>query len=192
MRLRDEAEFKEYVAAQSLALRRTAYLMCGDWHQAEDLVQTALLRLYRSWSKVQRSDSRDAYVRQVLVRCLIDERRRSWRRERPFAELPEAGLHMRDEDGASGEDGRAESGFEIRIGDRDEVFAALAKIPPRQRATLVLRYWEDMSVEQAAHVLGCSAGTVKSQSARGLAALRLLLQPIPEPSISLTEKEWDR
>lgn len=192
MRLRDEAEFKEYVAAQSLALRRTAYLMCGDWHQAEDLVQTALLRLYRSWSKVQRSDSRDAYVRQVLVRCLIDERRRGWRRERPFAELPEAGLHMRDEDGASADDGRAESGFEIRLGDRDEIFAALAKIPPRQRATLVLRYWEDMSVEQAAHVLGCTTGTVKSQSARGLAALRALLQPIAEPSISLTEKEWDR
>jgi RNA polymerase sigma factor (sigma-70 family) len=154
MRLGDEAEFKEYVAARSLALRRTAYLMCGDWHQAEDLVQTALLRLYRSWSKVQRSDSRDAYVRQVLVRCLIDERRRSWRRERPFAELPEAGPHMRDEDGASGEDGRSGSGFEIRLGNRDEIFAALAKVPPRQRATLVLRYWEDMSIEQAAYVLG--------------------------------------
>jgi RNA polymerase sigma-70 factor (sigma-E family) len=192
MRLRDEAEFKEYVAAQSLALRRTAYLMCGDWHQAEDLVQTALLRLYRSWSKVQRSDSRDAYVRQVLVRCLIDERRRGWRRERPFAEMPEVGLHMRDEDGVSGEDGRAESGFEIRLGHRDEIFAALAKIPPRQRATLVLRYWEDMSVEQAAHVLDCSVGTVKSQSARGLAALRALLRPIAEPSIRLAEKEWDR
>ena len=191
MRLRDEAEFKEYVAAQSLALRRTAYLMCGDWHQAEDLVQTALLRLYRSWSKVQRSDSRDAYVRQVLVRVLIDERRRGWRRERPFAEMPEVGLHMRDEDGASGADGRAESGFEIRFGHRDEIFAALAKIPPRQRATLVLRYWEDMSVEQAAHVLDCSVGTVKSQSARGLAALRALLRPIAEPSIRLAEKEWD-
>ena len=192
MRLGDEAEFKEYVAAQSLALRRTTYLMCGDWHQAEDLVQTALLRLYRSWSKVQRSDSRDAYVRQVLVRCLIDERRRGWRRERPFAEMPEVGLHMRDEDGASGADGRAESGFEIRFGHRDEIFAALAKIPPRQRATLVLRYWEDMSVEQAAHVLDCSVGTVKSQSARGLAALRALLRPIAEPSIRVAEKEWDR
>ena len=192
MRLRDEAEFKEYVAGQSLALRRTAYLMCGDWHQAEDLVQTALLRLYRSWSKVQRSDSRDAYVRQVLVRCLIDERRRSWRRERPFAELPEAGLHMRDEDGAGGEDGSSGSGFEIRLGTRDEIFAALAKVPPRQRATLVLRFWEDMSVEQAAHVLGCSVGTVKSQTARGLSALRTLLQSIAEPSISRTEKEWDR
>jgi RNA polymerase sigma-70 factor (sigma-E family) len=191
MRLSDEAEFKEYVAAQSLALRRTAYLMCGDWHQAEDLVQTALLRLYRFWSKVQRSDSRDAYVRQVLVRCLIDERRRGWRRERPFAEMPEAGLHMRDEGGASGEDGRGESGFEVRFGHRDEIFAALAKIPPRQRATLVLRYWEDMSVEQAAHVLDCSVGTVKSQSARGLAALRALLRPIAEPSIRLAEKEWD-
>ncbi|MEY9861139.1 RNA polymerase sigma-70 factor (sigma-E family) [Catenulispora sp. GAS73] len=192
MRLRDEAEFKEYVAAQSLALRRTAYLMCGDWHQAEDLVQTALLRLYRWWSKVQRSDSRDAYVRQVLVRCLIDERRRSWRRERPFAELPEVGLHMRDEDGGSGEDASSGSGFEIRLGTRDEIFAALAKVPPRQRATLVLRFWEDMSVEQAAHVLGCSVGTVKSQTARGLSALRTLLQPIAEPSISRTEKEWDR
>ena len=179
MRLRDEAEFKEYVAAQSLALRRTAYLMCGDWHQAEDLVQTALLRLYRSWSKVQRSDSRDAYVRQVLVRCLIDERRRGWRRERPFAEMPEVGLHMRDEDGVSGEDGRAESGFEIRLGHRDGIFAALAKIPPRQRATLVLRYWEDMSVEDTARLLECADGTVKSQAARGLQALRALLGEMP-------------
>ncbi|MBS2539656.1 SigE family RNA polymerase sigma factor [Catenulispora sp. NF23] len=192
MRLTDEAEFKEYAAAQSLALRRTAYLMCGDWHQAEDLVQTALLRLYRSWSKVQRSGSRDAYVRQVLVRCLIDERRRSWRRERPFAELPETGLHMRDGDGMNGEGANAGSGFEIRLGHRDEIFAALAKLPPRQRATLVLRYWEDMSVEQAAHAMGCTVGTVKSQSARGLSALRVLLRPIAEPPISVTEKEWDR
>lgn len=187
MRLSDEAEFKEYVVAQSHALRRTAYLMCGDWHQAEDLVQATLLRLYRSWGRVQRSGNRDAYVRQVLVRCLIDERRRSWRRERPFGELPEAGLHVRDEDVVD-----HDAGFDVDLGNRDEIFAALAKVPKRQRATLVLRYWEDMSVEQVAHALDCSVGTVKSQSARGLATLRLLLRPIAEPSIHLFEKEHGR
>lgn len=157
MRHQDEADFKQYVTDRSHALRRTAYLMCGDWHEAEDLVQTAFLKLYKYWRKVERAQNRDAYVRQVIVRALIDERRRGWRRERPFAVLPD--------DIAAVEAGPGPE-------ERDALLGAMALIPQRQRATLVLRFWEDQSVEQTAHALGCSEGTVKSQTARGLAALR--------------------
>lgn len=167
MRHEDEAEFKQYVTDRSHALRRTAYLMCGDWHEAEDLVQTAFLRLYRAWRKVERARNREAYVRQVLVRTLIDERRRGWRRERPFAQFP-------DEIVAT------VPGPEVA--ERDVLLAAMARIPARQRATLVLRFWEDQSVEQTAHALGCSEGTVKSQTARGLAALREVLGTVTSPS----------
>ena len=166
MHLDDEAEFRQYITDRSYALRRTAYLMCGNWHQAEDLVQTAFLKLYRSWRKVQRLDNRDAYVRQVLVRALIDERRRGWLRERPFGTFPD--------DIAAVE---PEIGPEVR----DEMLAALAQVPARQRATLVLRFWEDQSVEQTAQALGCAVGTVKSQTARGLAALREALEGVREP-----------
>lgn len=168
MRLDDEAEFRRYVTDRAHALRRTAYFMCGDWHQAEDLVQTALLKLYRAWRRVERQDSRDPYVRQVIVRALIDERRRGWRRERPYGAFPDdlAAVVV------------AGPGTE----DRDELLAALALIPARQRATLVLRFWEDYSVGQTAQALDCSEGTVKSQTARGLAALRVALSGIREPS----------
>ncbi|MEY9863676.1 RNA polymerase sigma-70 factor (sigma-E family) [Catenulispora sp. GAS73] len=169
MRHEDESEFRQYATDRSHALRRTAYLMCGDWHQAEDLVQTTLLKLYRSWRKVQRLDNRDAYVRKVLVRALIDERRRGWLRERPFGTFPDDVAAVESEVG-------------VGVETRDEMLAALARIPARQRATLVLRFWEDQSVEQAAHVLGCSEGTVKSQTARGLAALRVALEGVRQLS----------
>ena len=175
MRPQDEAEFKQYVTDRSYALRRTAYLMCGDWHQAEDLVQIALLKLYRSWRRVERSQNRDAYVRQVIVRALIDERRRGWRRERPFGALPDDVAYV-------------EAGLGVE--ERDELLDAMARIPARQRATLVLRFWEDQSVEQAAHALGCSQGTVKSQTARGLAALRAALSGAGQPSVRLSEEEY--
>src|SRR5688500_9144554 len=89
MRGAEEAEFREYVAARSLSLRRTAYLLCGDWHRAEDLVQSALTSLYLSWSRVRDPGSVDAYVRAILVRRAIDESRRPWRRERVGADLPD-------------------------------------------------------------------------------------------------------
>ena len=167
MRVDDEAEFRRYVTDRAHALRRTAYLLCGDWHEAEDLVQTAFLKLYRAWRRVERHESRDAYVRRVVVRALIDERRRGRRRERPFGAFPD--------DVAAVE---AAYGTE----DRDELLTALALVPSRQRATLVLRFWEDYSVEQTAQALNCSVGTVKSQTARGLAALRTALSNIREPS----------
>lgn len=159
MKSHAEAEFKEYVAARSHALWHTAYLMCGDPHYAEDLVQMALMKLYRAWHRVERADSRDGYVRTILTRCVIDEKRRSWHREQPMAEVPEPAA----KDPADWE-------------ERDAALQVLARLPARQRATLVLRFWEDQSVEQTAHALGCSTGTVRSQTARGLATLRALLE----------------
>ena len=175
MRLQDEADFRRYVTDRSYALRRTAYLMCGDWHQAEDLVQTAFLKLYKSWRKVEREQSRDAYVRQIIVRALIDEQRRGWRRERSFAAFPDD-IAAADVVGTSSgvvDVAAIDAGHAVE--ERDALLQAMAQIPARQRATLVLRYWEDQSIEQAAHALGCSRGTVKSQTARGLAALRAAL-----------------
>lgn len=166
MRSQAEAEFKEYVAARSHALWHTAFLMCGDPHQAEDVVQIALMKLYTAWHRVQQVENRDAYVRKVIVRCAIDEKRRGWRREHPVPAVPEVA---------------ARDGHDVE--ERDAVLHALGHIGPRQRATLVLRFWEDLSIEQTAHILGCSTGTVRSQTARGLATLRgLLAQQATAPS----------
>jgi RNA polymerase sigma-70 factor (sigma-E family) len=154
---RDTA-FAEYFAARSGAMRGTAFLLCGDWHRAEDLVQTAFTKLYTHWHRVARHEALDPYVRQVLIRTFIDDGRRGWwRRERP-RETP-----------------IEQAAVPSSADDRLMLLQALAGVPPRQRAVLILRYWEDMSVEETAAVLGCSAGTVKSQAARGLDALRVLM-----------------
>src|SRR5262249_32307315 len=147
----------ELYAARGASMRSMAYLMCGDWHLAEDLVQIAFTKLYLAWHRVSRHDVLDGYVRQIVVRAFLDNTRRPWRRQQP----PDmaAGIHDVPVD---------DSGPE----DRLVLLRALAKVPPRQRAVLVLRYWEDTSVEQTAAVLGCSPGTVKSSAARGLDLLR--------------------
>jgi RNA polymerase sigma-70 factor (sigma-E family) len=159
---RDKA-FAEYFAARSGAMRGTAFLLCGDWHRAEDLVQTAFTKLYTHWHRVARHESLDPYVRQVLIRTFIDDGRRGWwRRERPQETPIEQAATPASAD------------------DRLVLLRALAGVPARQRAVLVLRYWEDMSVEETAVALGCSAGTVKSQAARGLDTLRTLMShPVP-------------
>ncbi len=154
-----DAAFQEYFAARSDAMRGTAYLLCGDWHRAEDLVQQAFTKLYLAWRRIQRHEALDAYTRQILVRTFLSERRRGWFRfESTSDELA---------------DSAAPPG--IHPEDRMVLLEALAKVPPKQRACLVLRYWEDMSIEQTAVVLKCSQGTVKSQAARGLQTLRGLL-----------------
>lgn len=153
-----EAEFAELVAAKGGALRRTAYLMCGDWHLAEDLVQNVFVKVHLHWHRIRRQDAFDGYLRTALFRTFIDSRRLKWRRESPAEYLPDA-----EAPGSAPSD------------DRDVLVAALRRIPPRQRAVLVLRYWEDLSVEETAGLLGCAAGTVKSQAAKGLAALRPML-----------------
>jgi RNA polymerase sigma-70 factor (sigma-E family) len=157
-----DAAFTEYFAARSSAMRGTAFLLCGDWHRAEDLVQTAFTKLYLHWNRVTRHEALDPYVRQMLVRAYIDDGRRArWRRERP----PEAAADRATEP--------------TPTDDRLVLVQALAEVPARQRAVLVLRYWEDLSVEETAAALRCSPGTVKSQAARGLATLRnLMSQPV--------------
>ncbi|MCW3843642.1 SigE family RNA polymerase sigma factor [Micromonospora yasonensis] len=155
--------YREYVAARLEPLRRTAYLLCGDWHTADDLVSTALVKLLRHWRRVSAMDSPDAYVRRTLLRVWLDERRRPWRREAAWAEVPDSPV-------GAATDGTA---------DRLTILALLAELPPRRRAVLVLRYFCDLSVEQTAHELGCTSGTVKSQAARAIEALRDRLVPAP-------------
>ncbi|WP_158842921.1 SigE family RNA polymerase sigma factor [Saccharothrix deserti] len=157
---RDTA-FAEYFAARSEAMRGTAYLLCGDWHRAEDLVQATFTKLYVAWRRINRHEALDAYARQTLVRTFVSELRRGWFRKERVSDTPV-------ETAAVGR-GSAE--------DRLVLLAALAKVPPRQRAVLVLRYWEDLSVEETARALNCSEGTVKSQAARGLQTLRGLITP---------------
>jgi RNA polymerase sigma-70 factor (sigma-E family) len=148
--------FAAYFASRSSAMRGTAYLLCGDWHRAEDLVQTAFVKLYRAWNRIAEHQKLDAYTRRVLVRTFLDENRRGFfHRERPTAD------HT---DRAAPPAGGVE--------DRMVLLRALADVPPRQRAALVLRFWEDLSIDDTARAMGCSAGTIKSQVARGLAAMR--------------------
>jgi RNA polymerase sigma-70 factor (sigma-E family) len=159
---RDEQEFAEYFAARRDAVRRTAYLLCGDWHKADDLAQTAFVALHRRWKKIRDRAATDAYVRKTLVRALIDESRRPWRRERQTDVLPEP-----SSDGP---------GLAERVATREDLLAALKEVPPKQRAVLVLRFFEGLDVGEAARALGCSEGNVKSQTARGLANLRQVLE----------------
>lgn len=154
MKREDEPEYREYVAARLESLRRIAFLLCHDWHAADDLVSTTLLKLYRHWSRARRADNMDAYVRGMLTHAWLDERRRPWRRERPQAELPEVVATPDEPD------------------DRTGIGRLLRALAPRQRAVVVLRFYCDLSVEQTANLLGVSEGTVKSQSARGLETLR--------------------
>lgn len=163
----DDGEFTSLVAARSLALRRMAYLMCGDWDQAEDLVQVAFIKLHGAWGRVRTEQGVDAYLRTTLLRACIDERRRAhWRRERPSSDdMP---------DMAASHDSAA-----VRVSEREVVVAALRRLPAGQRAVLILRFFDDQDVESTARLLGVSTGTVKSQTARGLAAMRSIL---PDPA----------
>ncbi|HEU5007281.1 MAG TPA: SigE family RNA polymerase sigma factor [Jatrophihabitantaceae bacterium] len=165
MRPGEDAAYCAYVVAHRPALRRTAFLLCGDWHLADDLVQVALTRLYVSWRRVQHAEAVDAYTRRVLTRVFLDERRRPWRREL-VSDAP--AVHERYEGG----------GLQESTVDRDRLLAALTAVPARQRAVLVLRFFDDLSVEQVAQILRCRPGTVKSQTARGLARLRAELGPV--------------
>ena len=161
MEERQEREFAEYFAARREAVRRSAYLLCGDWHRADDLAQTAFVALHRHWRKVRDRGALDAYVRRTVVRAVIDESRRPWRRERFTDDVPE----VADTAGGAPEIGDT-------VATRAALVGALARVPPRQRAVLVLRFLEGLDVGAAAEALGCTEGTVKSQTARGLAALR--------------------
>ncbi|MET7420116.1 SigE family RNA polymerase sigma factor [Dactylosporangium sp. NPDC005555] len=172
MRSDSEADYTTYVAARLPALHRAAYLLCGgDKDRADDVVQVTITKLYRSWKRASRADNVDAYVHRMLVRTYIDEKRRLWSR---VWLLPPGD----DASAGAGAEGAAEP--YTTIDDRGVVVAALRKLPPRQRAVLVLRFLLDRPVEEVAEILGCSVGTVKSQTSRGLAALRAMLPDHPE------------
>jgi RNA polymerase sigma-70 factor (sigma-E family) len=161
---RDEA-FTAYVAARRPQLFRAAWLLCGDPHRAEDVVQAALARLYVAWPRVQRAESVDAYVRRAVVNAHIDETRRPWRREASSGDdLPERSVAAAD------------------VAESDALWSALGALPPGQRRVVVLRHWWGLSVEETAADLGVSAGTVKSQTSAALAALRTALA---EPATEL-------
>jgi RNA polymerase sigma-70 factor (sigma-E family) len=154
----DEGAFRAFALTRRPSLRRTAFLLCGDWHQADDLVQTALVKLYVAWPRVRATELPDGYTHRILVRCFLDERRRPWRRESPVDRIG---------DDAADAARPTDEVLDLR--------AALTRLPRRQRATLLLRFWLDASVAQTADALSCSEGTVKSQTARALSTLRNLL-----------------
>jgi RNA polymerase sigma-70 factor (sigma-E family) len=149
--------FRDYVAGRSSRLLKTAWLLTGDWHLAEDLLQTALAKTSLAWHRIEHWESVDAYVRRALVTTYATWWRRKWRGETPTVELPES-LDARD------------AYNEIDL--RESVRHALIELPARQRAVVVLRYFEDLSEADTAAALGCSVGAVKSHSSRALARLR--------------------
>lgn len=159
------ATFEAFVAERGASLLRTAYLLCGDRHHAEDLVQSVLAKAAPRFDALARTGDPTAYVRTMVVRSVIGWRRRRWHGETPTAVLPD-----RVADGSSTTIDPAGP-----VVQRDRLRSALAALPPRQRAVVVLRFYEDLSERDAAGVLGCSVGTVKSQTAKGLAALRRVL-----------------
>jgi RNA polymerase sigma-70 factor (sigma-E family) len=172
-RLPRDEEFSAFVRARRADLLRSACLLtAGDTHLAEDLVQTALARLYVAWPRVRRSGTQDAYARRIIVNAHIDEvRRPRWRRERIVPELPDG-------------PGPAQPGTLPGGIDGEAIRAALAALPPRMRAAVVLRHWMDLSVEETADLLHCSEGTVKSQTAKATARLRGLLASAGAASIA--------
>lgn len=171
-----EEEFREFVAARSGALLRTAYLLVGDWGTAEDLLQTALTKTYLAWKRMGTIEAVEPYTRRVLVNTATSWWRRRWHGERPTEVLPDR----------SGPDEHQQAV------ERDVIWRHVRALPARQRAVLVLRYYEDLSEAQTAELLEISPGTVKSQTARALATLRRRLaaegvdrpditpQPVPE------------
>lgn len=155
-----EADFRQFVAARSAALLRTAYLLVGDWAHAEDVLQTALTKTYLAWRRLGTIDAVEPYARKVLVTTATSWWRRRWHGERPTEILP---------DRAVGPDRYEEQA------ERDALWRHVRCLPARQRAVLVLRFYEDMSEADIAAALGVTLGTVKSQCARALAALRTRL-----------------
>jgi RNA polymerase sigma-70 factor (sigma-E family) len=153
-----EQEYVEYVRASLPRLRRSAYRLCGDPHRGDDLVQQAITKLYVNWRRARAADNTDAYVHQILVRVFLDERRLRWAGVSLFAAAPEVAVDP-----------------DRHAADRVTLRQALDRLPRKLSVVLVLRYLFDMPIEEVAQVMGCRPGTVKSQTARGLAAMRKLL-----------------
>lgn len=166
MSQRPRPDFEAFVVVRGAGLMRLAYLLTGHQHDAEDLLQAALARLFVKWPYVTRADNPDRYARALLVNLHVGQRRL-----RRLSEVPLENGRDRPVAGSDADE----------YGERDEVATALRSLAPRQRAVLLLRFYEDASVEEAARVLNCSTGTVKSQTSDALRRLRGLL---PDPSSS--------
>jgi RNA polymerase sigma-70 factor (sigma-E family) len=151
----EEAALHAFVEGRRTALFRSAYLLCGNRDEAEDLVQTTLVKVVLGARRHGRLENLEAYARKTLVNTFISARRRFWRREQAYGEVPDV---------VAGRSVDSDTGLMVR--------AALAELAPKQRAVLVLRYWDDLSVAATAQLLGMRESTVKSHTARGLAALR--------------------
>ena len=163
VRRRDQAErddeFTAFVAAAAPRLRRTAYLMCRDWHLAQDLTQITLAKMYASWARIWRTANLEAYSRRVLMNAVFDQKKRRSDAEVVLADLPDRPGHPPGE------------AADLHLA----LLEALATLPVRDQAIVVLRHWEDQSVESVAEILGVSASVVKMQNARSLGRLRVLL-----------------
>ncbi len=153
----DRPGFDEFVAARSHRLIRTARMLTRDWAAAEDLLQDAMVKAWFAWPRIDGDP--EPYVRRIIATSFISQSRRLWRGESPASDIDDQVAGGLDEIGAAN--------------DRDALWRALGRLPARQRAVVVLRYYEDMSEADVAEALGCSVGTVKSQAARALSKLRV-------------------
>lgn len=160
MTRRDPAEFTEFAQARSGALYRAAYLMVGDTQLAQDLLHEALTKTYVAWPRLRDPRNAEAYARKAITTTAISWfRRRSWKNEQPTAETSDSQA----------------GGFEDSAAEREWLWQALLGLPPRQRAAIVLRYYEDLTEADTADAMGCAIGTVKSQVSAGLRTLRAAL-----------------
>ena len=167
-----DSEYLAYVHGRATGLRRTAYLLCGDLHEADDIVQETLTKLYARWPRRHQFDNVDAYVNTMLVRVFLDERRRGWWKVSLLDWLPERAANPPPADE-----------------DRPLIRAALARLAPRQQAVLVLRYLCDQPVKEVAARLRGSEGTVKSQTAHALTRLRAVLdEMMPEDAVARSRR----
>lgn len=153
----EHTEYVEFVRSRMPWLRKLAYLLCQDWHRADDVVQTAITQLFVHWSKARTADNVDAYARTVLTRVFLRERRSAWACKVWLDDTVDRPARAED----------STTTFAVR--------QALLEVPPRQRAVLVLRFYCDLSIEDTAAALRCTKGTVKSQTSKGLRALRAAL-----------------
>ena len=160
MRAQDEAEFAELVAAVTHRVHRVAYAVCGDRQLAEDAVQSALMSAYRTWPRVRDADSSEAYLRKMVVNQLF-----SWRRRKSWGTAAVLGRGLEPSRGS----------HEGAVVEHQRIWSAVGELPPRQRAVIVLRYYEGMSEAEIAETLGIRPGTVKSQSSAAMTRLRVTL-----------------
>jgi RNA polymerase sigma-70 factor (sigma-E family) len=169
----EDTAFTEFASASRARLRSTAYLLCGDWDRASDHVQEGLIRVYLAWPRLRRQGGELAYARKAVVSAFLDASRKRSSTERPSSSHP---------DQASGED------VASTVADRAALMTTLARLPARQRACVVLRYFEELGVRETAASLGCSEGTVKSQTARALDALRAMFEEAAGDELAVAQE----